>query len=151
LTSLSTDQSYIDRQRIFGNALTTALQQPTGEGLGVLGVAAKLTAVGGTVDFDNGYIARLTEMGYFGFAAYLAALLVMLVYAWRRWRTYDRLDDRGDAAIAAAVVGIQAGLAFLDISGDHHNQFSGIVCWLSFALLFVGDAARTDPVAHAKR
>jgi hypothetical protein len=147
LTSLGTDTSYRDRLRYFGDALTTAASQPTGAGLGVVGTAAKLGAAGATVDFDNGYIARFTEMGYFGTAAYLATIGFVFVCTLSRWRTFSRSGNRPAAAIAAAMVGMQISLIFLDISGDHHNQFSGILFWLSLSILFahrVGE--KTDPL-----
>ena len=148
LTTLETDRSYRDRQEYFGDALSTAASQPTGEGLGVVGVAAKLGAFGATLNFDNGYIARFTEMGYFGTAVYLATIGFVFVCTFRRWRSLSRSGDRAGAAIAAAIVAMQVSLLFGDVSSDHHNQLSGVLFWLSFAILFahrVGGEADPHP------
>ncbi len=83
--NLQTDTSYNVRQEYLGDKLQIALGQPTGSGLGLLGTAAKLGSSQQVVDFDNGYVARLTEMGYFGTACYLATLIAGLVLAWRYW------------------------------------------------------------------
>ena len=133
---ITNDTSFLERQTLFGTALSTAATQPTGEGLGVVGTAAKLGSVGDTVDFDNGYIARFTEMGYFGTLAYLAAILAMLVATVRRRRTLERAGDTKAASVAAAAVAMQAALIFLDASSDHHAQLSGLFYWLTFALVF---------------
>jgi putative inorganic carbon (hco3(-)) transporter len=145
LSNLQTDSSYNVRQGYFGDQLQTALSQPTGGGLGLLGTAAKLGANQQVVDFDNGYVARLTEMGYFGTACYLATLIAGLVLAWRYWNDARRRGSPREAAFGAAVFALQLTLAFADISSDHHNQFSGIFFWLSLALV----CGRHEPIRRA--
>jgi hypothetical protein len=141
LTSITTDDSYQNRSVLFGDALATAFAQPTGEGLGVVGTAAKLGSHGATVDFDNGYIARFTEMGYFGMAAYLATIAFTLVLTLRAWSRARRSGDSMAASIAAAAAALQVALVFLDAAGDHHGQLGGLFYWLSFALVFAGTAS----------
>jgi hypothetical protein len=136
LGEITSDVSFVERQRLFGEALATAIAQPTGEGLGVLGTAAKLGAAGNTVDFDNGYIARFTEMGYFGMAAYLAAIVAMFALTARRWWVLDRAADVGGAAFAAAALALQAALMFLDVSSDHHSLLAALFYWIAFGLVF---------------
>jgi hypothetical protein len=143
-TDLETDSSYRDRQQYFGAALTTAIDQPTGAGLGVLGTAAKLGSAGKTVDFDNGYIARFTEMGYFGTVCYLATLFVTLRLAGGRWRRATRQGLREDAAIAAGCVAVQVAFALLDISSDHHNALGGLFYWLSVTPLYARPLVRAS-------
>jgi putative inorganic carbon (HCO3(-)) transporter len=135
LGDLQNDSSYNVRQAYFGDTLQTALSQPTGGGLGLLGTAAKLGSSQAVVDFDNGYIARLTEMGYFGTACYLATLAAALVLSWRYWDGARRRGSSREAAFGAAVFALQLTLAFGDTSSDHHNQFMGIFFWLSLALI----------------
>jgi hypothetical protein len=139
LGDITTDVSFVERQRLFGEALSNAIAEPTGEGLGVLGTAAKLGSGGATVDFDNGYIARFTELGYFGMAAYLAAILAMFAVTARRWWVLNRAGDAQAASIAAAALGLQAALIFLDTSSDHHSLLSALFFWLAFGLVFEGD------------
>jgi hypothetical protein len=136
---LSNDTSFIERQRFFASALSTAIAEPTGEGLGVVGTAAKLGSTGTTLDFDNGYVARFTEMGYFGTAAYLAAILTMFVLTARRWWVLDRAGHAKAASIAAAALALQVALIFLDASSDHHAQLSALFYWLAFGLVFGKD------------
>lgn len=145
LNTITTDSSFLDRQLLFGNALSTALAEPTGEGLGVTGTAAKLGARGATADFDNGYIARLTEMGYFGTLVYLLTIVLMLAYSIGRWRAANRAKDLTAASIVSAAIAIQVALVFLDVSGDHHAQLSGIFFWLSYAFVF--GASRRNELA----
>jgi len=135
LGNLQSDSSYNVRQEYFGYKLQTALSQPTGAGLGLLGTAAKLGSTAQVVDFDNGYIARLTEMGYFGTLCYVATLIAALVLSWRYWDAARRRGNAHEAAFGAAVFALQLTLAATDISSDHHNQFSGIFFWLSLALV----------------
>jgi len=147
LGNLQSDTSYNDRQAYLGDKLQTALGQPTGSGLGLLGTAAKLGSSAQVVDFDNGYVARLTEMGYFGTACYLATLIAGLVLAWRYWDGARRRGSQREAAFGAAVFALQITLAFTDISSDHHNGFSGIFFWLSLALV----CCRHQPIRRAVR
>jgi O-antigen ligase len=140
-TDLDADTSYRERERYFGQALTTAETTPTGAGLGVLGTAAKLGAAGATVDFDNGYIARFTEMGYFGLACYLATMLFAFALAVARWRAVSRAGSRDEAALAAACVSVQAALLFLDLSSDHHNALNGLFFWLAVVMSVPARAA----------
>ena len=134
-TDLSSDRSYNERQSYFGDVLTTAFEQPTGTGLGITGTAAKLGSLQRTLDFDNGYVARFTEMGYFGTACYLAVMLGALGFAAREWSHAARGRDAPRAALAAAVLAFGLALAFLDISSDHHDALDGVLFWLVLALL----------------
>jgi putative inorganic carbon (HCO3(-)) transporter len=135
LTQLDNDYSFMDRQRYFGGLLDEALQEPLGTGLGVVGTAAKLGDAGQAKDFDNGFIARLTEMGYFGAACYLVAVAAIFALAMARWRTYRLGGASAAPAIAVSVVSIQAMLFAMDLSADHHNALAGIAFWLSAAFL----------------
>jgi putative inorganic carbon (HCO3(-)) transporter len=135
-SNLGQDYSFIDRQRYFGTLLVDAAEQPLGQGLGVIGTAAKLGASGDVKDFDNGFIARFTEMGYFGMACYLATLAGMIVLSVQAWRRYRAERVPKLAAIAAAVVAVQIMLFVLDISSDHHNALAGLAFWLSAAILY---------------
>jgi putative inorganic carbon (hco3(-)) transporter len=139
LGNLNDDYSFVDRQRYFEGLLTSALAQPLGQGLGVTGTAAKLGAGGTVKDFDNGFIARFTEMGYFGMACYMAALGWMIALAFGAWRRYAARGLPRLTAIAAAVVAVQVMLFALDVSSDHHNALAGIAFWLTMALVLGRD------------
>jgi hypothetical protein len=126
--SLGSDTSYLDRSNYLGAPLSDALHTPQGSGLGVLGTAAKLTDRGTTKDFDNGYIARLTEMGWFGTACYLLATLGAFAFVVGR-------RSAGLAGVVPAVAAVQLALIGLDFSSDHHSALSGVFFWLSLALV----------------
>ncbi len=135
LTNLSGDVSYNERAQYLAGPLTWALQDPVGSGLGVLGTAAKLSDTARTRDFDNGYIARLTEMGWFGSACYFGTIAFAFGFAlWRRARAL-RAGDPDSAAFAAATAALGLALIALDTSSDHHNALSGLFFWLSLALV----------------
>ena len=151
LGDVQTDSSYRDRERYFGDALTTAVDQPTGEGLGVIGTAAKLGSSGATVDFDNGFIARFTEMGYFGTACYLTTLVLTFGLALTRWRAYSRAGLNEDARAAAACVGVQVAFFLLDVSSDHHAQLGGLFYWLSLAMMYGRGAPVVEMAAGSRR
>jgi putative inorganic carbon (HCO3(-)) transporter len=135
LGDLNGDQSYDVRQQYFGDYLTEAIRTPVGQGLGVIGTAGKLGSSGDTVDFDNGYIARFTEMGYFGMACYLLAVFAGLAYTSRRYLIFRRAGDTRLAGIAAVAICIQMILIGLDLSIDHHTGFSGLFFWMSLAIV----------------
>jgi putative inorganic carbon (hco3(-)) transporter len=134
-SDLDADYSYVDRQRYFGELLDDAFEQPLGTGLGVIGTAAKLGASGQTKDFDNGFVARFTEMGYFGMLCYLGTLIAMIGLAANAWRRAQIAGDERGASIAAAIVAVQVMLAALDVSSDHHNAFAGVIFWLVMGLI----------------
>ena len=133
---LGADDSYNVRMRYFGDALQSAAENPLGEGLGVIGIAGRLGSNESIFVFDNGYIARFTEMGYFGTACYLLALVAGLVLAYVRWRAFTRAGLRDEAMLAAAAVALQVALIVLDASDDHHTGYAGIFFWLSLALIY---------------
>jgi hypothetical protein len=128
LSQLDSDASYVDRERYLGEPLREAAATPQGSGLGIIGNATKLGSTGAAEYLDNGYIARLTEMGWFGTACYLVAGLGALVYV---------LSQRGavPAAVIGAAAAIQVDLMTLDLSGDSRSSLGGMVFWLSLALV----------------
>ena len=129
--NLDNDYSVNARQSYFGDTLDNALAQPTGEGLGVTGVAARLSKTGADRPYDDGYIARFVEMGFFGMACYLGTLLVGIVLAFMRWLAFTRAGAVEDAAVMAALVAMQLALVVLDASIDHHTNFTGLLFWLT--------------------
>jgi hypothetical protein len=128
LTQLESDKSYVERASYLGEPLIEAVRNPQGSGLGTLGMAAKLGAAATPKAFDNGYIARLTEMGWFGTVCYLLATFGALALVLGRRRD-------GPPGIVPAIAAVQFTLIALDVSSDHHSAFAGVVFWLSLALV----------------
>lgn len=135
LQNLNDDYSYVDRQRYLNELLGEAIASPLGQGIGVTGTAAKLGESGETVDFDNGFVARFTEMGYFGMLCYLLAVGGMIVLALGIWRRWAQKKLQKLTTIAAAVIAGQVMLFALDVSSDHHAALAGIAFWLSAGIL----------------
>ena len=144
-SSLSTDASVQNRQEYLGDTLTAALRQPTGSGLGTLGTAAKLGGGGETVDFDNGDVARLVEMGWFGTACYFAAVLGGLALTWLRWRSHAQAGDAELESVCAAALAFEAALVVLDVSSDHHNALAGVLFWMVLAIVFAREGRDRTP------
>jgi hypothetical protein len=127
-TKLDSDVSYVERERYYGEPLAEAARTPQGSGLGIIGTAAKLGDKGLTRDYDNGYIARLTEMGWFGFGCYILATFGAFAYVLRCRRDLS-------AGVVAAVAAVQLALIASDVSSDHHSALGGVLFWLSLALV----------------
>ena len=148
-SNLGVDPSVQNRQQYLGDTLGAALREPVGSGLGTLGTAAKLGGGGATVDFDNGDVARLVEMGWFGTACYFVAVLGALALTFSRWRAHARAGEKRLEGMCAAAVALQAALVVLDVSSDHHNALAGVFFWTVLALVFARD--RGSPAVPAMR
>ena len=136
LTDVSQDSSYRERQQYFGDILKSALDQPLGYSLGATGAGARAASADQNAGvFDNGYVARLTEMGFFGFGCYVVALGAALWAAFTRWRQLVR-EANDLAIVAVAAIALQVSLDVVDLSGDHHNSLGGLFFWLSLGLIF---------------
>jgi putative inorganic carbon (hco3(-)) transporter len=140
-SNLGDDVSYNERSRYWGEPVIAAAESPLGQGLGVLGTAAKLGDSGTTHDFDNGYVARFTEMGYFGTLCYAATLIGGVLLTFKRHRIFAKAGKIELAAIAASVAAVQLSLLMLDVSSDHHNELSGLFFWLTLAMIGGRDAS----------
>jgi hypothetical protein len=127
-TKLDSDVSYVERAHYYGEPLFEAAGTPQGAGLGVVGTAAKLGPTGSAYAFDNGYIARLTEMGWFGSACYLLVTFGALAFVLSRRTT-------AGSGVVAAVAAIQLALIAADVSWDSHSALCGVVFWLSLGLV----------------
>lgn len=128
LTELDSDTSYLVRAQYYGEPLAEAAENPAGTGLGIIGTAAKLGDRGTPKAFDNGYVARLTEMGWFGTACYLAATFGAFAFVLARRSAVP-------GPIIAAVAAVQLALIASDFSTDHHLGLDGMFFWLSLAFV----------------
>jgi putative inorganic carbon (hco3(-)) transporter len=149
-TDLGNDYSVNERQSYFGDILTEALQQPVGQGLGVTGAAARLSQSGVDQPYDDGYIARFVEMGFFGMACYLGTLFLGIGIAFKRWLAFARAGATEDASVMAALVSMQLMLLVLDASIDHHDNFTGLLFWLTLFWAYSWrTAAEVSPLLQA--
>jgi len=142
---LGNDYSVNERQSYFGDTLNEALEQPIGQGLGVTGSAARLSQGGADRPYDDGYIARFVEMGFFGMACYLGTVLLGIGIAFKRWIVFTRAGANEDASVVAALVSMQLMLLVLDASIDHHTNFTGLLFWLTLFWAYTWRTAKAVP------
>jgi len=146
LTDLQHDNSALSREEQTSRAFQQSLEEPLGQGLGVVGTATRLTT-GSTAVLDNGYMSRLTELGWIGFIAYLLAVGSALVFTLRRWYAARRNGaEGGELDLLATSIALQAALIGAELSGDAHNQLTGVFFWF-----MVGLALKQAPETAERR
>ncbi len=146
LSDTSGDVSTRSREEQSVDAIDEAVQHPFGFGLGVYGVASKLHTFDSDLPgwIDNGYLARLIELGWLGFVGYVCVTFGAFFFTVARWREY-RGNSAARSALAIAL-GVQAVLLVLDASHDHHVAYTGVIFWLCVA---VGVVPKDEAVASA--
>ncbi len=137
-TDLGNDRSVQVRSQVSADTLRTGIQEPLGQGLGVVGTSTKLSG-GEATSLDNGYLARFLEMGVAGMAVYLIALFLGLMTSFASYRSYLREANGTAVNILAVALIIQLLLLVLEVASDAHNGFPGMFFWLS---LFFASAYR---------
>jgi putative inorganic carbon (HCO3(-)) transporter len=144
-SSLESDDSAEQRQALIGNGLEDFLSAPLGRGLGITGTSAKLGEAGATLDYDNGFLARLIEMGVPGSLLYGSTFAVMFFALLRLWRRAKRNADAAIQGVAAMAIGLEFALLSLLVSGD----VSGLLVLLLWLLvcMAVQDGRRPAAVA----
>jgi hypothetical protein len=131
LTDIADDNSFADRTQQTNHAIRLGLSEPLGQGLGNVGSAAAAGSTGSTVTLDNGYLARLVELGVMGFIAYLVTVGGAFVASWlclKRSRAAASLEIQ---TVIAVSIAIQLMMLFVDFSTDGHTGLLGIFFWLS--------------------
>jgi len=132
-SSLDYDNSTDVRKAETAEAYSQSLEQPLGLGLGTVGTATKLSS-GSTISLDNGYLARLVEMGFFGFAVYLICLTMGVVYAFKAYRLARHTQQFQVVDILAVTLCAQIVLLSLEAASDSHLGFSGMFFWAALAI-----------------
>jgi putative inorganic carbon (HCO3(-)) transporter len=145
------DASAIARQQEISNALTQALGNPIGTGLGTIGAAARLGAnsaqsIGSVL--DSGYLARLLELGWPGFIAYLVVVLGAPLAILRGMFARGKGDVMNtEARVAAAVaVAICSALAWSDAANDAHFGLEGVFFWIAIGVGSLAISKRSVPL-----
>jgi len=146
--NLQEDTSAQARGDIFSYTWNTFIAEPFGQGLGVVGTSTKLGKGQETVSFDNGFLARLFEMGIIGFPLYMATLGMALVVTLRAWLRAQRAGDRRIMEIMTASIAFQFALIVLDSAGDHHGGFIGCLFWAVFVLSLQLGSKASSPVTQ---
>ncbi len=141
LNHIQNDSSTVAREEESATALHEVGEEPLGQGLGVVGTAARLTTSAQTNVLDNGYLSRWLEMGVVGFAAYLAAVLAALFFAMLRWARARRLGAPSEEIdLLATAIAVQMALLAAEVGGDSHGQLSGFYFWFMVGLALKGAA-----------
>jgi O-antigen ligase len=133
LSELGYDHSTDVRKAETAEAYSESLEQPLGLGLGSVGTATKLST-GSTISLDNGFLARLVEMGFFGFALYIGGLLVALAYGFRGYTMSRQRKDGPATDLFAVNLSLQLVLLVLEAASDAHLGFSGMMFWAMVAV-----------------
>jgi O-antigen ligase len=128
-SDLQNDKSAAARGEQSAAVLTDALDEPLGLGLGSAGTALRLRG-SNVVSMDNGYLARLSEMGLFGFALYIAALLAALAYALRAYALARQRRDPAALDLIAVAISLQVAFLTLETFTDSHYAFPGFFFWM---------------------
>lgn len=144
-TQLNTDSSLSHREASSGTLLSEGLENPLGQGLGIIGTASQLTTFTQKVNaIDGGFQARFAEMGFAGFAGYVATVLLALTFVFRKWREATQSGDHAARDAAAALLAVQATLIIMDISIDSHGNLPGALFWIVIGI------ALARGLAHAR-
>jgi hypothetical protein len=131
-SDLSTDQSFNTRQRIANALPDVVAEAPLGEGLGVTGVAAKLTGGESVIVVDNGYIARLVELGIPGVLFFLIALAIPVLPTFSGLRVAVGQPEYG--VIFATAFAVQIMLLVGQSAMDFYLSVPAIFYWLLIAM-----------------
>ena len=134
LSALDEDKSASERKSETAEALSESFDQPLGLGLGVLGTAAKLGTEGNTVVLDNGYLARLVELGFPGFLFFGISVATALIFSLKAHGIARRTKDAAAIDIIASLIGIQITFLFFQIATDTYVSVTGMCFWASVAL-----------------
>lgn len=150
---LNADVSVNDRQGEIADATVVALNNPIGDGLGTLGVSARLNANSSdqlAANLDSGYFARVLELGWLGLGGYLFVTFGALYWLSRapKIRGYGRdRDFQVTIAMASAVV---VALIWSDASGDAHYGIDGLIFWIASSACGGKGPAKPQMVPHRR-
>lgn len=147
INDLKSDDSVMDRQDVSNEAFLIGIREPLGQGLGTVGTSTKLAEAGETTTLDNGYLARLYEMGVFGVVMYVLVLLAAFGGAIALYTRALRSGDLRSANVAAAMIAMQMELLFADGAADQHLALPGVFFWISAFFVSRGLAETSPAVA----
>jgi O-antigen ligase len=130
-TDLGNDVSVNTRVDITQALFRLAIAEPLGQGLGAIGLSAKLGAGGETIVVDNGYIARFIEMGFIGGAFFLASVIVSFAYGFAAYRKSWRSGNPDLTDRLAACLCIQIMFMVGQAGADVYFGSEGMFFWLA--------------------
>jgi len=139
--SLQDDPSANDRVDTL-SVVWDALRNPVGDGLGVTGVAAKLSSADQIAAvLDNGYIAQLVEVGVLGFIGFLYVLVSTFGFS-----VLNALRGSPSAAISAATLAV---MLWIEVASASHI---GLLAFFFGCAIPLGFERRSvEPVSRSKQ
>jgi len=128
------DYSAIDRENQIQEGAENAHANPIGYGLGVFGTVTAINSYDGmNALIDNGFLARLIELGLVGFAGYLApfigAAALCFLHFLDSWKPGNTTLSKTDHLALAA--GSITALMLLNIFGDFDRGVTSFVGWMA--------------------
>jgi len=133
-SDLGEDTSVNAREDQTGEIFRFVLREPLGQGLGAVGLSAKLGTAGEVLVVDNGYIARFLEMGFVGVAVFLASLALAFVCGLRAYLHAVRGRQTEMTALLAICLAVQL-LFLIDQAGADSYFGSPAMCfWFALYL-----------------
>lgn len=134
------DDSLTARLEFQSQIAGAVLTDPVGQGFGATGLASELQEGANEPfrSYDSGFFETLTTFGVIGGVIFLYFVIRELVLALRRSRHYGPTY----VAFTAALMSLVATLVF----GNPFTSVSGVLLWVSVAMLARPDAAGSRPV-----
>jgi len=137
IDTLDTDVSVVTRQLEIEAGLSLAIAEPLGQGLGMIGTAAKLDGgASEAITVDSGYVSRFEVLGYLGMLGYVIVTVGGLARSLAQAVAVASQGERERAVVVVAAVAAQAALVAIDFAVDSHSAFDGILFWLALATAF---------------
>jgi len=137
IDALDTDVSISTRQLEIEAGLALAIAEPLGQGLGTVGIAAKLDGgAGEAITVDSGYVSRFEALGYLGMCGYVLVTVGGLARSLAQAVAVASQGERERAVVVAAAVAMQGALVAIDFAVDSHSAFDAILFWLALATAF---------------
>lgn len=147
---INDDVSAVDRKSEISDAASHSLLNPIGDGLGTIGVSARLNAHGNLlgVVLDSGYLSRLVELGWIGFVGYCYVLFAGVVSIIRAPSLAGRNKDYDFRTVVATAAAMCIALIWLDAAADSHYGVDAVLFWIAMSLAganpnLAGDSVRT--------
>jgi putative inorganic carbon (HCO3(-)) transporter len=147
------DSSALARSTEIADAFNQGLENPIGQGLGMLGASSALSANPTTPagnNLDSGYMARFLELGWAGFGGYLFVVIGSLAtLVGSAFRRTDKKSKPADMVVLIATAAAMcAALVWGDAAGDSHLGLDGLIFWIAMGIGFRRSGSEPEPSAE---
>jgi O-antigen ligase len=139
-SDISDDNSFNSRVDQTQALFKFSLSEPLGQGLGAIGLSAKLGSAGEVFVIDNGYIARFVEMGFIGVVFFMASVLVAVVLGFGAYRESTQSGNPTISDLLAICFALQVMFLSAQAGADSYFGSQGMFFW--FAVYFASAAQK---------